>query len=222
MRKEVIVVVVLVAALLLCGIVAAGEFTMQINGKPYQNIANPVFTWGDKIQFSGMNTVSDAVYLSLGELPDNLDWTEPNSCKGLAWNTKGTTHNPIKGESWSYQWNTGDPACKYPNVDTTLQMEVWEAGMPITFPIIMKAVPVPISSPTPDYDAKIAALEAKVSTQSTQIQELAIKTPVPTTSIKIPIPTQTEDYDAKIAALQKQIDEQNSIIYQILHFLGLR
>jgi hypothetical protein len=241
--KRCIITGLLIAALLFGIVVAEDNFTMQINDVDYQNLNNPVFTWGDIIRFSGTNNVSDAIYISLGDPAPNIDWNEPRACKGLVWDTKGSTHHPIRGKLWEYSWDTGDSVCKYPNTDTNIQINIWESGTPVSFSIVMKAVPVPTTSPTANYSAQIAELQTQVSAQETRIRtqdtkikqidektlvSTTIQTPIPTTipmtvtTTKTPKPTQTPDYEATIAEIQKQIDEQNDIIYQILHVLGLK
>jgi hypothetical protein len=106
---------------------------------------------------------------------------------------------------------------------------------------------VPTTEPTVNYQATIAAIEAKVTAHETQIAEiretLAAQTPVPTPTptpeptptlqsmpapTTTPSPTPTIDYDARIAELDKRIAEaeeqarkQDDLIYQIMKFLGL-
>lgn len=98
---------------------------------------------------------------------------------------------------------------------------------------------VPTTEPTINYQATIAAIEAKVTAHETQIAEiretLAAQTPLPTTEPTLettlqsmPAPTPTIDYDAQIAALNARIvmeearaQKQQDLIYQILKFLGL-
>jgi len=219
-------------------------FTLKINGVNYQNLNNPSFTWGDIIQFSGTNNAAEtnSVYLTLGKPDDNVDWIPPAKCEELNWYVTRSAHIQRKTTagygSWSYKWDSGNKVCKYPNVDTVISLELLDVG-DIKVPITMKAKIIPTPTPTPDYQAKIAALETRIAaqetqikTQATQIQEIAVRTPVPTTipttspttviTTSTPVPTQTPDYEATLIAIQKQIDQQNDIIYQILHFLGLR
>ena len=230
--------------LLLCGVVAAiNEFTLQVNGVDYQNLNNPTFIWGDIIRFSGSanKTTDDGVYIVLRDENNVIDWTEPKTCRGL---TFGSTIRPIKIQSdnlWSYEWNTGDTSCKYPNVDALLGIDAERA----MFPITMKAIVTSTPTPTPDYSAKISVLEnrvleqeTKIATQATQIQQVEsrVKTfgeimaeEANATQTVTPSPTQTVNYESTIAAMQTQLAqqqtqmvEQGSWIDQILRFLGLK
>jgi len=252
MKNNGIIYAALIVMVLVCGIVSASdEFTLQVNGVDYQNLDNPTFTWGDTIRFTGVNNISGSHHLSLGDPEEVIDWNPPRPCKGLSWVIKGATLYPITpnpDKTWGYTWDSGEASCKYPNVDTTLKMEVMGAGSSKYYTIKMKAIFIPTPTATPDYGAKIREIEtklseqgAKVASQETKIQaqETKIKqidektpapTPVPTTIIttKTPIPTATIDHAATIAALEKHLSEieaeqqkQGDFIYQIMKFLGL-
>jgi len=234
MQKGVRYLIVGLLVLLLCGVVAGEEFTMQINGVDYRSLNNPAFTWGDTIRFSGTANQS-TIYLFLEDPQKEMpSWNMPHACTGLTFIFESPTITPNSAGIWSYNWNTGDPVCKYPNADAHVMLYVPNKD-PIRTPITMRAIVTPTPTPTPDYQAQIAALETRIAAQettikaqATMIQEIAVRTPVPTTipttviTTQTPVPTQTVDYEATLAAIQKQIDQQNDIIYQILHFLGLR
>lgn len=106
---------------------------------------------------------------------------------------------------------------------------------------------IPTTEPPINYQATIAAIEAKVTAHETQIAEiketLAAQTTAPTPIPTIepvpslqslpaptitPVPTPTIDYDARIAELDKRIADaeeqarkQDDLIYQVMKFLGL-
>lgn len=241
MQKVVQWAILAFCMLLLCGIAAAAdEFTLQVNGVDYQSLNNPTFTWGDTITFSGTSS-SGETYITLGT-PDDAaaDWTPRATCKGLQWSVSKSTHSLIMGEAWSYVWNTGDSACKYPNVDTKITIETM-GGVPVSFPITMKAVVTPTPTPTPDYNAKIAAIETQVAQQNSTLAaheksfgeimaaEAAAKNATATPTVVAAKPTSTVNYSATIAALEKRLDEQNAkieeqgnFINEIMKFLGLQ
>ena len=177
-----------VAALLivmLCGIVAAdepfinaanpvfpNEFTLNLNGVAYQNLASPVFMWEDTLNFTGTNNRSNYIYLHLGEPGQEVEWTEPYHCHNLAWNIRGSSISavrPAANKTWAYSWNASDPLCKYPNVDTQLNITVEGAGDTIVLPVYMRAIAIP---PTPDYQGQIDALALNASRQQTDIDRI--------------------------------------------------
>lgn len=244
MQTRVIIAVVVVAALVLFvgtvtaetitnagGSVYVNEMTLKINGVDYKSLNNPSFIWGDTIRFSGMNNISDSLHLSLGNPEEVIDWNPPRACKSLSWAVKGATLYPIitgPDKAWGYSWDSGDPKCKYPNVDTTLIMEVMGAGPSKYYTIKMKAIVIQTPSPTlpPTPTLTIAPAQTTVTPQPT-----VIKTTSEPVNLKIPvttIPLTTTNYDEKIAAIEKEqatqkgmIDQIWEIINQILAFLGM-
>jgi hypothetical protein len=234
-NNGIIYAALVIVVLICCPVVASDNFTMQVNGVNYQDLDNPVFTWGDTIRFSGTsNEITVSVFL---EDPNgDVNWKMPKLCTGL---TFGEAIRPIlvmPDHSWSYDWDTGEGVCKYPNVDAHIKVSTFVKDFE-PFPITINAIVTPTPTPTPDYDAKIAELETKISVQetkikaqSTRIQEIADKTPIPTTIIttKTPKPTPTIDHAAIEAALEKRLADveaeqlkQGDFLYQIMKFLGL-
>ena len=251
---------------ILCPVVSAADFTMQVNGVDSRSLNNPTFTWGDTIRFAGTLIITDAdranpnanqanlanpsVYIYALDPSGKYPLSVPSACKGLS----TMTGNPIKVASdhtWSYNWNTGESLCGYPNADVTLTIsddKTLSIPGATMIPFTMKAVVTPTPTPTPDYNAKIAALETKLAAQDTKIAEqaaavatqgkvvaeIAAKTPTPTpvptvrTTRVTPKPTVTIDHAAAEKALEQRLAEveaaqqkQGDFISQIMKWLGI-
>jgi len=229
-----LLVVGILIAVLLCGVVSASVNLTATTSTP-PNGRN-IFLVGDTVTISGMNHISDITHIRIVPYKTRIaEYYQVNV------GSDGTWHYSITPQPDTYEIIIM-PVSEEESIkiyrDTGVPIESVIIGFSISKSMSTPA-PTPTPIPTPDYEAKIAALETriaaqetKIQTQATQIQQIAARTPEPTTipttapttviTTKTPVPTQTVDYEATLAAIQKQIDEQNDIIYQILHFLGLR
>ena len=215
MQTRVIVAVVLIAVLL-CGVANAQNITVVHAGGYDKEL-------GSFIGLSGINTAGSfpITYITIEKVGG-----------GFIQNYQARGYGDT---TWNYKINSLDVGTYRVTVrmapdGTEYAQDEFRIVVPTPEP-----TPTPTPTPTPDYQAQIAALETRIAAQettikaqATMIQEIAVRTPVPTTipttviTTETPVPTPTADYDARIAEIQRQVDEQNDIIYQILHFLGLR
>ena len=236
-----------VAALLvvmLCGIVAAEEFTLLIDGVPYRNMAAPVFYWEDQLHFSGIADNSKPVYLFLEDPNQNIpNRNLPRSCTGLRFDYESPEITPALDGSWSYTWDSGENSCKYPtSIDIDIVIFGSHNGLPIKIPVTMRAqtvaTTIPTTDPTPDYQGQLNALASNVSQQNASIgahdtmivrlnETVATQATIVSRHIAITA-VPTVNYSATIAALEEKIRveeaknrEQDNFITQILRFLGL-